>query len=115
MKLKNAEIINAINVMTTLTNLYFPIKATYAINKNYKKLMAEYRDYEAILNAINDEYNDSEGYVIKSKEHERDIKINELLNIEVEFEFFKVPESMFVNSDVNITLQQLEILEFMVE
>ena len=105
--MKNIEIIERINRMEGLADLSLPVNIAYAIKKNHKKLMSEYKDYEAMLDELNAKYRDSDGQVIKTTEKEYQKKLGELLSIEVEIEFHKIPETVFEEADFVVTAAQL--------
>ena len=113
--MKNIEIIERINRMEGIADLSLPVSIAYAIKKNHKKLMSEYKDYEAMLDELNAKYRDPDGQVIKATEKEYQKKLGELLSIEVEIAFHKIPETIFESGEFEITPKQLEILEFMIE
>jgi hypothetical protein len=108
MKIKNSEIINHLNSLPQLADVDLPVQVTYAIKKNHRKLVSEYKDYEDPFNELRIKYPIAEDL-------EKSDELKDLLNIEVDIEFFKIPESIFETGDFNITLKQFEILEFMVE
>jgi hypothetical protein len=107
MKLKNIDIINRINGLGAVADLPLPVRLTYAIRKNAKKLEAEYNDYFEALTELKEKYKDDK----ESPEYSKELE--ELLNIEVEIEFHTVPDEIFEGFD--ITLQQLTALDFMIE
>lgn len=98
--MKNYEVINLLNGMNSISTLSFPIKITYAIKKNANLLLDEYKVYEEMLKEID-------------KDDQK--KINELLNLEVEIELKKFDEDALLNSDVDISIEQLNILEYMIK
>ena len=109
MKLTNQEIINHLNSIPALAGVEFPVKITYALKKNHRKLVTEYKDYEAQLDDLREKYpklNEDENF---------NIAVKELLAIENEIDIFMLDESIFETGDFNITPSQIEILEFMIE
>jgi len=98
--MKNYEVINLLNGLDSISMLSFPIKITYAIKKNASLLLAEYKVYEEMLKEID-------------KEDKQ--KINELLNLEVEIELKKFNEDTLLSSDIDISIEQLNILEHMIK
>lgn len=109
MKLTNQEIINHLNYIPALAGVEFPVKITYALKKNHRKLVTEYKDYEAQLDDLREKYpklNEDENF---------NIAVKELLAIENEIDIFMLDESIFETGDFNITPSQIEILEFMIE
>jgi len=109
MGIKNIEIIQTLNALHELSTAELPVRLAYAIKKNHRKLIAEYADYEEQLNAMGEKYNGDKQSVEYGKE------LRELLDIEVDIDFYKVPESIFESGDFNITTQQLSNLDFMIE
>ena len=115
MIMKNIEIINQINAMEVLADLSLPVRMTYAIQKNLKKLEVEYQDYYQILAEIEKKYKDEEGKIINDKSTEYGKELGELLSIEVDIEFHMLPTTIFESVDFDITLQQMKCLDFMIE
>lgn len=109
MKMKNIDIINRINGLGAVADLPLPVRLTYAIRKNAKKLEAEYNDYFELLTVLKEKYQDDKESPGYSKE------LEELLNIEVDIELHMVPETIFDGAGFDITLQQLTALDFMIE
>lgn len=107
MKLKNIEIVQLLNGIAELSSNEMPVRLAYAIKKNHKKLVEEYRDYEEQLNKLREKHDE------KSMEYGKELK--ELLDIEVNIEFHKIPESVFENGDFAISPKHIEALEFMIE
>lgn len=107
MKIKNIEIINRINGLGAVADLPLPVRLTYAIRKNAKKLEAEYNDYFEAYTALKEKYKDDKESPECTKE------LNDLLNIEVDIDFHMISDSIFEGFD--ITLQQLTALDFMIE
>ena len=109
MIMKNLDIVNCLNGLFELSNVSFPVQLTYAIKKNHRKLVTEYGDYDEqrvdLLSKYNDDKTDPE--YIK--------ELNGLLNIEVDIDIHKIPETIFESGEFEITPKQLEILEFMIE
>jgi len=109
MKMKNIDIINRINGLGVVADLPLPVRLTYAIRKNAKKLEVEYNDYFESYTALKEKYKDDK----ESPEYTKELK--ELLNIEVDVEFHMVPETIFDGASFEITLQQMTALDFMIE
>lgn len=108
MLITNKEIIDHLNALPQLADVNLPVQVTHAIKKNHRKLVSEYKDYEETFMELKEKYPN-----LEDLEDSSDLK--ELLSIEVDIEFFKVPESIFENGQFTITLKQFEILEFMIE
>jgi len=107
MILKNIDIINKINGLGAVADLPLPVRLTYAIRKNAKKLELEYNDYFESLTALKEKHKTDP----ESPEYAKEL--NELLNIEVNIEFHTLPESVLDGFD--ITLQQMTAIDFMIE
>lgn len=107
MKIKNIDIINRINGLGVVADLSLPVRLTYAIRKNARKLESEYNDYFESYTALKEKYKDDK----ESPEYTKELE--ELLSIEVEIEFYTVSEDIFDGFD--ISLQQLAALDFMIE
>lgn len=105
---KNSQIIDMLNNLPLLGDVCLPVQVTYAIKKNHRKFVTEYKDYEEQLQDLRIKYPDQ-----KDLEESEEIRI--LLDIEVDIDIFKIPESIFTTGTFNITPSQIEILEFMIE
>lgn len=109
MKFTNGSIVGTLNALATMADIEFPVQVAYAIKKNHRKLVAEYKDYEEQLEVLKEKYPERD----KSKEYMSDLQT--LLDIEVDIDIHKLDESVFTNGVFNITAKQLEIMEFMIE
>lgn len=109
MGIKNIEIIQTLNALHELSTVELPVRLAYAIKKNHRKLITEYTDYEEQLNALREKHNGDE----KSMEYGKELR--ELLDIEVDVDFYKISEDVFESGDFTITTQQLSNLDFMIE
>lgn len=110
MKLKNIDIINYMNFLTSMSEKKLPQKITYAIVRNLKIIKEEYDLYFESLNKMIKSYadnilKDKDGNVQmyqsglpkvdKTVEEEYLKEANDLLSIEVEIDMFKIPEVTF--------------------
>lgn len=110
MKLKNIDIINYMNFLTSMSEKKLPQKITYAIVRNLKIIKEEYDLYFESLNKMIKSYadnilKDKDGNVQmyqfglpkvdKTVEEEYLKEANDLLGIEVEIDMFKIPEVTF--------------------
>lgn len=110
MKLKNIDIINYMNFLTSMSEKKLPQKITYAIVRNLKIIKEEYDLYFESLNKMIKSYadnilKDKDGNVQmyqsglpkvdKTVEEEYLKEANDLLDIEVEIDMFKIPEVTF--------------------
>lgn len=109
MILTNQEIVNHLNALPSLGGVELPVQITYALKKNHRKLVTEYKDYEEQLDELKEKYPQKEEPIMFNN------AVKELLTIENEIEIHKVSEDLFLTGDFKITAQQLEILEFMIE
>lgn len=109
MIITNGTVIGYLNALQLISDVEFPVSITYAIKKNHRKLVSEYKDYEEQKNSLMERFPKVE------KDPEYIKALQELLDIEVSVDFHMLSESIFENGDFNITAAQLEILEFMIE
>ena len=108
-KITNQEIVNLLNSILALASVELPVRVTYALKKNHRKLVTEYKDYEAQLDEIREKYpklDDDENF---------NQAVKELLSLENEIDIYTIDESIFESGDFKITAAQLETLEFMIE
>lgn len=109
MKMKNIDIINRINGLGAVADLPLPVRLTYAIRKNARKLETEYNDYFEAYTALKEKHKDDKESPECSKE------LEDLLSIEVDVDVHMVPDSIFDAASFDITLQQMTVLDFMIE
>lgn len=99
MKLSNRELLTNMQQLKVLAQRDLPIKASYAIAKNMRKIEEELRPYEEERQRLLEKHGkkDKEGELIVDEVGQVDFKdkkawdkdINELLDIEVEIDFHK--------------------------
>ena len=110
MKLKNIDIINYMNFLTSMSEKKLPQKIGYAIVRNLSVMKHEYDIYVESLSSLIKNYkehivNDKNGNQIfmdvgvpmvdDSVKDEYIKELNDLLSIEVDIEIFKIPEEVF--------------------
>lgn len=110
MELKNIDIITYMNFLTSMSGKKLPQKISYAIARNLRIIEEEYNLYFSSLNKMISDYGDSilkdkDGNVKvyqsgipkvdKSVEDEYLKDVNDLLNIKVDVNIFKIPEESF--------------------
>lgn len=131
--MKNREIIAYLNGLIEVTNNQgdaikkdpsirrFPAKVSFAINRNKKVLIEEYKTYLETLQGLNKQYDlnmTTEGKVELSslpvKDKDKYIaELNSLQDVNVEVDIHKINEAAF--GDYEPTLKELELLDFMFE
>lgn len=128
MKIKNSEMVAFINGVKEIKEKRIPIKLGYAITRNMKLM-------EVAAEAYNEEYQNLIGkYAEKDEEGKPKVEneeyilldeknyhkeINELLEIENEFEIHKIPFEELEKCDTEqfdaLSIKDISLLEFMVE
>lgn len=131
--MKNREIIAYLNGLIEVTNNQdeaikkdpsirrFPAKVSFAINRNKKVLVDEYKTYLETLQGLNEQYGlnmTTEGKIELSslpeeKKERYIVELNNLQDVDVEIEVHKINEAAF--GDYEPTLKELELLDFMFE
>lgn len=106
MIITNRQMVDRLNNIQMLSKVELPVRVVHAIKKNYRKLATEYADYDESLKELKVKYPDL-------KEDNPDLL--ELLKLEMEVDIYTIPESIFTSSDFNLTIEQFEMLEFMIE
>lgn len=114
MKFTNYEIVNALSILRKFTDNKFPQKISYAITRNIKVFDNEYKEYQAQLQKILDEYKDyvvtdengvqkvsPEGIPLVSEDKMGDYvsDINELLDCTSDVAVHTVPDDAFDYDD----------------
>ena len=110
MKIKNIDLINITNTLSKFNNHKLPQKINYAIVKNLRTLDKELEVYQSLLSKLLEEY---ESYTLKDdngetkyydnglpmvdKEHEAQLynEVNELLDVDINVDFYQIPEESF--------------------
>lgn len=129
MKMKNAEIVMNLNNLSRLAEKRLPQRISYAMTKNNMILAKEYEVYSKELEKLNKEY---DGHMIKNDKGEIELhpsgipkvdtkvekeyygKINELLNIEIEVDLYKIDEECFNYDDTESRYDSLSFAEQMI-
>ena len=120
--MKNYEIINSVAGLSELTknNEKMGVKATYGIIKNMKSINEAYENYVATVKKIAEEFGatiDEKGISMEGLNNENaeamKKKLDELLQIEVEINPYKVKVEDFGSYEP--TIQEMSALAFMIE
>lgn len=125
-KVTNREMESKVNILRKLSNMKLPVKVSYAIAKNINtidkelkvfiserdKLIKEYaiKDEHGNPKAENNQYLFPDG-----KEEECNSKYAELLDIEVELQLREINVDDLINSNVDLTPNDMLELEFMLK
>lgn len=124
--MKNSEIVAAFNNLAEVMNKNekYPVKFSYAVTRNFKKLREAMKDFETERDKLLDQYNVKDeagepaykksGKIEIAKEHETDWtkEMEELLDIDVDFEPYTIPVESFPDS---IEPGMLFALDFMIK
>jgi hypothetical protein len=125
MRLSNEKIVNDSAVLARMANRELPVKVSYSIAKNLKKLESELKIYNAEKNKLIEKYSnkdeqgktivDENNHVIIQEGHIDDWnkEIEELLAIENEIEIHKF--SIDDLSGYNITPSELMTIDYMID
>lgn len=119
MKLSNEKILNDAAALGQITQKQLPVKISYAIAKNIKKIESELNIYNTEKQKLIDKYSvaDDEGNVKIAEENIEDWnkEITELLEIENEIDIHKFNVNDLINSNCNFTPAELMIIDYMIE
>ena len=111
------KIINSINLLKILYNKELPIKVSYKISKNIRKIDEEILIYEEerkkIINRHTIEVED--GSLEIENEEEVNDKISELVNMKVSLEIEKINIDEFLDSDIKIKPSEIAIIDYIIE
>ncbi|MGG7199344.1 hypothetical protein ACQPUL_01180 [Clostridium butyricum] len=125
-KVTNREMESKVNILRKLSNMKLPVKVSYAIAKNINtidkelKVFISERDKLIKEYAIKDEHGnpkvENNQYLFPDgKEEECNSKYAELLDIEVELQLREINIDDLINSDVDLTPNDMLELEFMLK
>lgn len=116
MKITNFDLVNIANMLEHFGGLKLPQRISYAITKNSMIISKEYKVYEAELKKIFSQYDthllrddkdeiryNSMGIPLIEAEYMTEFNehISELLNIELNVEFYHIPDSVFEYDDIS--------------
>ena len=125
-KVTNREMESKVNILRKLSNMKLPVKVSYAIAKNINtidkelKVFISERDKLIKEYAIKDEHGNpkvgNNQYLFPDgKEEECNSKYAELLDIEVELQLREINIDDLINSNVDLTPNDMLELEFMLK
>lgn len=123
MKLTNKEAVTLINTLGGMQDKILPRKLSYAITKNMEHLQAEIdKPYEkernkiirkyAVLDENGNQKTDVHGRLIYSDREAYEDEMDELLNIENEFEMFTVDEELLDQCEKEDKYTNLAVKEY---
>lgn len=128
MKYKNIEIVNIVNFLNSISEKKLPQKISYAIMRNTSNFQKECNYYEQALKKILESYKDffvkkfddelvmtSTGVPLVDDKHMEEYteEIQELLNIEVEIQIYKIDSKDFDYEDPNGKYDVLTVKELL--
>jgi hypothetical protein len=125
-KVTNREMESKVNILRKLSNMKLPVKVSYAIARNINtidkelKVFISERDKLIKEYAIKDEHGnpkvENNQYLFPDgKEEECNSKYAELLDIEVELQLREINVDDLINSNVDLTPNDMLELEFMLK
>ncbi|MDB2161502.1 hypothetical protein PMX22_17055 [Clostridium butyricum] len=125
-KVTNREMESKVNILRKLSNMKLPVKVSYAIAKNINtidkelKVFISERDKLIKEYAIKDEHGnpkvENNQYLFPDgKDEECNSKYAELLDIEVELQLREINIDDLINSNVDLTPNDMLELEFMLK
>lgn len=127
MKITIRNILNDTNSLAVISQKQLPIKVSYAIAKNIKKLESELKIYNEERQKLIDQYciKDNEGNNVIDENNNLKIadehldawnkEINELMDIEVDIDIHKFNLDSLMNGSYDMTPAELMIIEYMIE
>lgn len=128
MKYKNIEIVNIVNFLNSISEKKLPQKISYAIMRNTSNFQKECNYYKQALKKILESYKDffvkkfddelvmtSIGVPLVDDKHMEEYteEIQELLNIEVEIQIYKIDSKDFDYEDHNGKYDVLTVKELL--
>lgn len=127
MKITIRNILNDTNSLAVISQKQLPIKVSYAIAKNIKKLESELKIYNEERQKLIDQYciKDNEGNNVIDENNNLKIadehldawnkEINELMDIEVDIDIHKFNLDSLMNGNYDMTPAELMIIDYMIE
>lgn len=127
MKLTNRKIVNDAMFLGSLAQKQLPIKISYAISKNIKKIEKELEIYNSERQKLLDKYaiKDKNGENLIDENNQLKIddenmsnwnkSINELLDIEINIDIHKFNKDDLLSSNCEMTPSELMLIDYMIE
>lgn len=127
MKLTIRKILNDTNSLVAISQKQLPVKVSYAIAKNIKKLENELKIYNEEREKLIDKYciKDDEGKNVIDENNNLKIanehleawnkEINELMDIEVDIDIHKFNLDSLMCGNYDMTPAELMIIDYMIE
>ena len=127
MKITIRKILNDTNSLAVISQKQLPIKVSYAIAKNIKKLESELDIYNKERQKLIDKYciKDEEGNNVIDENNNLKIadehidnwnkEINDLMDIEVDIDIHKFNLDSLMNVNYDMTPAELMIIDYMIE
>ena len=127
MNLTIRKILNDTNALVVISQKQLPIKVSYAISKNIKKLEKELKIYDEERQKLIDKYciKDEEGNNVIDENNNLKIadehlkawnkEINELMDIEVDIDIHKFNLYDLMCGNYDMTPAELMIIDYMIE
>lgn len=125
MKMKNREVIARLNQLSRFSKADLPVKLTYAIARNLRKLDDVNKDFVETRNKLLDKYNVKDetgnpayiksGSIEISEEGKKDWEkdIEELLDVEIEVDIHEVDYSII--EGLNLSVESVLAIDFMIK
>lgn len=126
MKMTNLIMVNVMNILDSYSNKKLPQRISFAITKNLLKIRKEYEAYEIELKKLFQEYSDyfitdengnqvtnnfGVPMVSEDKSEEYNRKIKELLDVEIDMDFYQIDLECFDYDDRNTNYDSLSVNE----
>ena len=127
MKLTIRKILNDTNSLAAISQKQLPVKVSYAIAKNIKKIESELKIYNEERQKLIDKYciKDDEGKNVIDENNNLKIadehleawnkEINELMDIEVDIDIHKFNLDSLMCGNYDMTPAELMIIDYMIE
>lgn len=127
MNLTIRKILNDTNSLAVISKKQLPIKVSYAIAKNIKKIESELKVYNEERQKLIDKYciKDDEGKNVIDENNNLKIadehldawnkEINELVDIEVDIDIHKFNLDSLICGNYDMTPEELMIIDYMIE
>lgn len=111
MKLTMLEIIQSVGTLQKLVTVQLPVKVSYRLNKNLRKISEEIVDYEKTREQLLQKYGTGDGGIPEENLAEAEAELSKLLAEEVEIDIMQIsPEDM---GDTTMSIQEVNLVNYL--
>ena len=124
MKITNLKLMDALNTLSRVSVGELPIKVAYGLKKNIDIISKELETFEGLRKELIEKYGDrdeegnlkiKDGQYVVTNMEDFTKEYSELQNIENDIEFYDMDLNALLNLDINISLRELNNIDFLLK